>query len=54
MEYEKLVLRGENITYKKTQVDEKGHDFMPKDIREKYPELFKYELYEAPRSVLYP
>lgn len=25
-----------------TQVDEKGHDFMPKDIREKYPELFKY------------
>lgn len=25
-----------------TQVDGKGHDFMPKDIREKYPELFKY------------
>lgn len=25
-----------------TQVDEKGHDFMPKDIREKYPDLFKY------------
>ena len=25
-----------------TQVDEKGYDFMPKDIREKYPELFKY------------
>ena len=25
-----------------TQVDEKGHDFMPEEIRNKYPEMFKY------------